>query len=371
MHRGNALAAPLSAQHNDSALPEALGASVTFQERLGGGQFLKSIKCTNEDGALVVKIYAKRGPNISLANYEEMLAEVRQRLTLNGSPNVMPFRWFKETPQAAYLVRQYFHQNLLERMGTPPFLTAVEKRWLAFQLLQAVQQCHAVGVCHGDIKAENVMVTSWGWLFLVDLANFKPSVLPQDDPINFNYFFCSARKGCAVAPERFTERVAPSPKKEGDKEADKAPPPVPLIAEPAAAPAAADADAASRGDMGLQPASDVFSCGCVLLELFLEDGPPLELPGLLRYTRGEPMLQAALSRARSLHSAELTGLLEKMTLRVPTARPSAAKCLHMARGGLLDECFYSFAFGFFGRARAQGLSHQPRPSAVLSDWSSV
>ena len=105
-----------------------------------------------------------------------MLAEVRQRLTLNGSPNVMPFRWFKETPHAAYLVRQFFHQNLLERMSTPPFLTLVEKRWLAFQLLQALQQCHAAGICHGDIKMDNVLLTSSGWLFLADLANFKPAV---------------------------------------------------------------------------------------------------------------------------------------------------------------------------------------------------
>ena len=82
--------------------------------------------------------------------------QVRAKLTVNGAPNVMPFRWFKESPHAAYLVRQYFHANLLERLSSPPFLSLIEKKWLAFQLLQAVQQCHAVGVCHGDIKAENV-----------------------------------------------------------------------------------------------------------------------------------------------------------------------------------------------------------------------
>ena len=85
--RGNAqvVAASVSAQHSDlNALPETLGSAVTFQERLGG-QFLKSIKCTNEDGVLVVKIYSKRDA-ASLSSYEEMLSEVRQRLTLTGSP---------------------------------------------------------------------------------------------------------------------------------------------------------------------------------------------------------------------------------------------------------------------------------------------
>ena len=178
-HRGNQLASLSSQQPDLNSLPESLGSAVTFQERLGNGRFLKSIKCTNEDGELVVKIYVKRDPTISLSSHDEMLSEVRQRLTLTGAPNVMPFRWFKETAHTAYLVRQYFHSNLLERTTTPPFLTPVEKRWLSFQLLQALQQCHAAGMCHGDVKAENVMVTSWNWLFLVDFANFKPSVRDQ------------------------------------------------------------------------------------------------------------------------------------------------------------------------------------------------
>lgn len=115
----------------------------------------------------------------SLKAYEEVLAAVRDLLTVNGAPNVMPFRWFRETAHAAYLVRQHFHSNLLERLGTPPFLTLIEKKWFAFQLLQALKQCHDAGVCHGDVKIENVMLTSWGWLFLTDLANFKPAELPQ------------------------------------------------------------------------------------------------------------------------------------------------------------------------------------------------
>ncbi|KOO53768.1 phosphoinositide 3-kinase regulatory subunit 4-like protein [Chrysochromulina tobinii] len=198
---GNQLASLSHQPDNTIALPEG----VTFEDRLGGGQFLRTLKCGSEDGALVVKVYSKRESRTALSSYEEMLAVVRERLTLNGAPNVMPFRWFEETPQAAYLVRQYFHSNLLERMSTPPFLTVVEKRWLAFQLLQALQQCHAVGVCHGDVKAENIMVTSWNWLFLCDLANYKPSILPQDDPTIFNYFFATSRRACALAPERARE----------------------------------------------------------------------------------------------------------------------------------------------------------------------
>lgn len=34
-------------------------------------------------------------------------------------------------------------------------------------------------MCHGDIKAENVMITSWNWLLLTDFASFKPTYLPE------------------------------------------------------------------------------------------------------------------------------------------------------------------------------------------------
>lgn len=58
------------------------------------------------------------------------------------------------------------------------------QRWITFQLLHALSQAHAHGVCHGDIKCENVMVTSWNWLLLVDFASYKPTYLPADNPVS-------------------------------------------------------------------------------------------------------------------------------------------------------------------------------------------
>ena len=61
-------------------------------------------------------------------------------------------------------------------------------------------------VCHGDIKAENVMVTGWNWALLTDLASFKPVYLPEDNPADFNFFFdTSRRRTCYIAPERFLD----------------------------------------------------------------------------------------------------------------------------------------------------------------------
>jgi phosphoinositide-3-kinase regulatory subunit 4 len=65
------------------------------------------------------------------------------------------------------------------KKSTRPFLTMIEKKWVAYQLLRGVADAHAKNVYHGDIKTENVLVTSWNWAFLVDFAFFKPTYLPE------------------------------------------------------------------------------------------------------------------------------------------------------------------------------------------------
>jgi phosphoinositide-3-kinase regulatory subunit 4 len=52
----------------------------------------------------------------------------------------------KVTDRAGFLVRQYIKDSLYDRMSTRPFLTQTEKKWIAFQLLLAIQQAHKHGV---------------------------------------------------------------------------------------------------------------------------------------------------------------------------------------------------------------------------------
>jgi len=58
-------------------------------------------------------------------------------------------------------------------------------------------------VCHGDIKLENIMITSWNWVLLTDIASYKPTYLPDDNPADYSFFFdTSRRRLCYIAPER-------------------------------------------------------------------------------------------------------------------------------------------------------------------------
>lgn len=123
-------------------------------------------------------------------------------------PNLVPYQVFKNSGRnsAAYLLRQYFAHNLSDRLATYPALTFVEKCWLAYQLLAALEQAHAKGIMHGDVKSENVMVTSWNWLLLTDFSPYKPTFLPAANDVAVLYYFFEPHKGrnaCCIAPERF------------------------------------------------------------------------------------------------------------------------------------------------------------------------
>lgn len=279
--------------------------NLVLKEVLGRARFLKSIQCKHDEGLVLVKVYFKRGDSIDLREYERKLARIREVFSRIENPHVWPFQFWLETDKAAYLLRQYFFNNLHDRLSTRPFLSLVEKKWLAFQLLYAVKQCHDNGICHGDIKCENVLVTSWNWLYLADFASFKPTYIPHDDPSDFSFFFdTGGRRRCYLAPERFYEHGG---------------------------------EIQGAQDAPLRPSMDIFAVGCVIAELFLEGQPLFELSQLLAYRRGQ------YDPSQHLEKIPDSGI-RKMILHMiqldPDSRCSAESYLQSYAGVVLP-CYFS------------------------------
>lgn len=208
------------------------------------------------------------------------------REALVDIPNVYNYQSFLETDRAGYIVRQWIASNLYDRIrcvvvncsdisfqtmqlpSTRPFLSVIEKKWIAFQVLTALRDARNRKVSHGDIKSENILVTSWNWVYLSEFASFKPTYLPLDDPSEFSYFFdTSGRRTCYVAPERFYT-AANNPEISAKKSR------------------IAMDDNEGKRDGKLTEAMDCFSAGCVIAELFLE-APLFTLSQLFKYREGE------------------------------------------------------------------------------------
>lgn len=293
----------LSAGSAGIDVPEMV--DLTYEKSLGNARFMKTIRARHKDGLVVVKIVMKPYSSFKLDDYMKVLIEERKKLL--DIPNTLGYHRILESATNGYLVRQYIHGSLYDRMSTRPFLDEIEKTWIAFQLISAVRDCHAAGIHHGDIKTENVLVTSWNWVYLSDFSSaYKPTYLPEDNPADFSFFFdTSGRRTCYLAPERFLSS--------GD-------------------------DIAKKPDINW--AMDIFSLGCVLAELFLE-APIFNLSQLFKY-RSNKEYNPEISHLSRIANKDVRDMITHMICLDPQARYSADEYLDFWKVKVFPEYFYNF-----------------------------
>ncbi|EPS40234.1 hypothetical protein H072_5960 [Dactylellina haptotyla CBS 200.50] len=275
---------------------------VTYERSLGTSRFMKSIRVRHKDGQLVVKIFAKPLEPLPLDDYRR---EVQmERDIVADIPNALTYSRVYETDRAAYLIRQHLYSSLYDRISTRPFLEDIEKRWITYQLLCGLRDCHVKGLHHGDIKAENILITTSNWAYLSDFAHFKPTYLPEDNPADFSYFFdSSGRRTCYLAPERFHSPM----RAVQDKITD---------------------------------AMDIFSLGCVIAELFLEGTTLFNLSTLFKYKRGQ--YDPVITHLVKIEDPEIRSLVTHMINVDPTKRLSADGYLRKWQQKAFPDYFYSF-----------------------------
>jgi phosphoinositide-3-kinase regulatory subunit 4 len=290
-----------------SAGSAALDASelsdLIYEKSLGNARFMKTIRARRDDGVVVAKLAMKPVQNQNWDQYVKSLNAERAQLA--DIPNALGYHRIQQTSTTGILMRQFIHSSLYDRISTRPFLDIVEKRWLAYQLLCAVRDAHSKDIFHGDIKTENVLVTSWNWLYLTDFSScYKPSYLPEDNPADFSFYFdTSGRRTCYLAPERFLRSSEDATKK-----------------------------------TGLNWSMDIFSVGCVIAELFLET-PIFSLSQLLRYRANEYDPQVALE---DIKDPDIREMVAHMIQLDPQARYAADEYLNFWRSKAFPEYFSSF-----------------------------
>ncbi|KYQ92802.1 putative protein serine/threonine kinase [Tieghemostelium lacteum] len=305
---GNTVGAPIVSEY----LEDEIG-PIVCQNSLGNAsRFLKTVKAFHdEEGYVVVKIYKKRTNRDSLEKYKRTLKENRDSFNVTHTTynyyNIMPYQNFLETDRSGYLIRQYFHNNLYDRISTRPFLSMIEKKFITYQLLKGLEQSFFMGINHGDIKSENVMVTTNNWIYLTDFASYKPTFIPQDNPSDFSFYFdTSGRRTCYIAPERFYETNKGMP--EGE----------------------------------LTDKMDIFSLGCVIAEIFLEGIPIFDFSQLLSYIKGEYSPEPVIRRIPDPH---IQSLILSMIQKEPEQRHSPEKYLQNWKNRAFPA-YFDFAHQF-------------------------
>ncbi|ELU36605.1 other/VPS15 protein kinase [Rhizoctonia solani AG-1 IA] len=289
----------------DSYVSE-LGPDIVYEKSVGSARFLKTVRGRHRNGPLVIKVFIKPSADLTLRDHKARLRSMYPSWSLSDFIDVLSQALGTNWP---------IYQTFIP-INTRPFLSPIEKKWIAFQLLCGMKDAHARGAPHGDIKSENVLVTSYNWIYITDFASSKPTYLPEDDPSDFALFFdSSGRRTCYIAPERFYAAGS-------DISIEKA-----------------ERERQIQRDFDVTEAMDVFSMGCVIAELFTEGTPTFTLAQLYKYRDKEINAETHLA---GLEDPGVKALVLSMIALDPEARPSFAIALETYRGSVFPESFYSF-----------------------------
>jgi phosphoinositide-3-kinase regulatory subunit 4 len=219
-------------------------------------------------------------------------------------------------------------------------LTHVEKLWISFQILEALDAMHSANIVHGFLTTENIGLSSWNWVVLVDVASYKArTALPDDDPSEYLYYFeelhkhatdtTPREKRCYLAPERF---FTPS---SGEHHQERPQPP-------------------------LTPAMDIFSAGCVIMETFLNGERALDLGDLMEYRKNKSS-QTLQQKLNKIEFSALRAACRHMLHLDPSERLSASAYLERLQASeVVPESFGKVLYPMM-----ESITHSP-PDARLA-----
>ncbi|CAD6933253.1 unnamed protein product [Tilletia laevis] len=363
-------------------LVSEIGSDVQYERSMGSSRFLKAIRARHRCGPLVVKTFVKPDAGVSLRPLVRRLRVEREALAKVA--NVLTYQTVIETESAGYLIRQWLASDLYDRISTRPFLSIIEKKWITYQLIHAMRDARAAKAPHGDLKCENILVTSSLSIYITDFAaSFKPAYLPLDDPADFNFFYdTSGRRACYIAPERFYDADSEiaqqklQAKQQANVSAAKAQGSSAASGSGAStggasAGGSSSAGAANQGgaagkaqiystnstsvtssgdpyaeiisgklgtkrDGKVTEAMDVFSLGCVIAELWRDGKATFNLSQLYKYREKQLDITPALNE---IELPEYRALVKSMISHDPAARGTFDSILKEQTGAGHGKCF--------------------------------
>ncbi|CAK9440177.1 uncharacterized protein LODBEIA_P42770 [Lodderomyces beijingensis] len=292
-----------------------------FVELLNDSRFLKTIKAIDRTSGylVIIKILIKPSTDSYTIQFQDILELlVKQSSILYPFKNVLAWHKLIETDRAGYLIRPMGRINLYDRLSLRPFLEPIEKLFITFQLLKTVSELHSLNVHHGDLRLENILVTSSNWILLTDFASLiKPIYLPEDNPSQYSFYFNSSdRRVCYIAPERFYN-------------SQENPKTISNFTD----------DGAFNLRHSITDEMDLFSLGCVIAELWLDGEPTFTLSQLFKFIKGDYVPELS-----SVQNPQVIRLVQKLIKVNPTERTGARELLEEFRGICFPTFFYTYLY---------------------------
>lgn len=137
--------------------------------------------CYQQDS--ILKLFYKKIPN------EQIDFVYKKQLALKDVKAICPMldRGVEQKNNREYLVFQYIEGQSLAEISNQRFLSLFEAFRLVKKVTNIVVEMHEVGVMHGDIHGENVMMNEQGKVSLIDLFSKEKNI--EDDVVDICKLF--------------------------------------------------------------------------------------------------------------------------------------------------------------------------------------
>ncbi|MEN2496676.1 MAG: phosphoinositide-3-kinase, regulatory subunit 4 [Marteilia pararefringens] len=141
--------------------------------------------------------------NILNSFQNQLISFITFQRSLANIPCCLPLHYYQNdrNPNIISTLRPFVLKSLKECLIQKPVLLMTEKLWLMFQILRVLEFCHKNGIIHGDLKLENILVTSFLNIYVTDFMCHKPETIYDVSDYYF-FFSISSPNSSFLAPER-------------------------------------------------------------------------------------------------------------------------------------------------------------------------
>lgn len=169
------------------------------------GSFFYTFDCRNENGGIqICKIFENVGHDESvmdIINYSKSYFDIfNDKKAILGQ--FLEFT-IEEENSLYFLFREKKPFTLTGRVFQYPTFEDIEKRSIIYQIILAIGNLHSIGLVHGSINTDNIFLDWDNYVYIGDMAPYKPSSVRIDRSNYYHHYFSSSsRVHSYLAPEQ-------------------------------------------------------------------------------------------------------------------------------------------------------------------------